>query len=87
MDRISLTALCTHLGQHLRRVRGGHTLTVHDRDQPVARIVPYVAPADGPESEFSIRAATRRPADLPLPARLGVATDSLAVLLEDRAAR
>ncbi len=79
---VRLAELKAHLSEHLRRVRGGRTLTVLDRDTPVARIVPYRA-----ETQLEIRRATRTPGDLRLPRRRSRRTDSLAVLLEDRASR
>jgi prevent-host-death family protein len=87
MDRIGITDLRAHLSQYLRRVRRGQTLTIHDRDQPVARIVPFASEAGAHDDGLGIRRATRRPCDLPLPGPLDAATDSLATLLEDRAAR
>jgi prevent-host-death family protein len=82
MSRVGIADLKAHLSQHLRKVRGGRTLTVVDRDTPVARIVPY--DAGGP---LEIRRATRKPGDLPLPPPVSRATDSLSVLLRDRASR
>jgi hypothetical protein len=55
---------------------------VVDRETPVAQIVPYDF-----EPALEIRRATRRPADLLLPPPLAKATDSLALLLQDRASR
>jgi antitoxin (DNA-binding transcriptional repressor) of toxin-antitoxin stability system len=81
MSKIGIADLKAHLSQHLRTVRGGRTLTILDRDTPVARIVPY-----NTEGPLEIRRATRRPSDLQLPAASGV-TDSLSVLLQDRATR
>jgi prevent-host-death family protein len=82
MTRVGIAELRAHLSEHLRRVRGGRTLTVFDRDTPVARIVPYDA-----EASLKIRRATRRPSELRLPSPPPGKTDSLAALLEDRAAR
>ncbi|HXY41505.1 MAG TPA: prevent-host-death protein [Vicinamibacteria bacterium] len=79
---VRVAELKAHLSEHLRRVRGGRTLTVLDRDTPVARIVPYQA-----ETALEIRRASRKPGDLRLPRRRPRRTDSLAVLLEDRASR
>ena len=62
------------------KVRAGRTLTVVDRDTPVAQIIPY-----DPGSPLEIRRATRKPRDLPPPT--SSATDSLFVLLQDRASR
>ena len=82
MSKVGIADLKAHLSQHLRRVRGGRTITVVDRDTPVAQIVPYdVAPA------LEIRRATRKPSELRLPPSLAKATDSLGVLLRDRATR
>jgi prevent-host-death family protein len=82
MRRVGIADLKAHLSEHLRRVRGGRTLTVFDRDTPVARIVPYDA-----EAPLEIRRATREPRDLRLPAPPSVKTDSLSALLEDRLSR
>ena len=43
MSRVGIADLKAHLSQHLRKVRAGRTLTVVDRDTPVAQIVPYDA--------------------------------------------
>ena len=82
MSKVGIADLKAHLSEHLRKVRKGHTLTVLDRDTPVARIVPY-----DPDPPLAMRRATRKPSDLRLPARLSKATDSLAILLADRAKR
>ena len=81
-SRVGIADLKAHLSQHLRRVRGGRTITVVDRNTPVAQIVPYDA-----VRPLEIRRATRKPGDLRLPPPLAKATDSLAVLLQDRASR
>ena len=82
MNKVGIADLKANLSRHLRRVRGGRTLTVFDRSTPVAQIVPYAA-----ETPLAIRRAGRKPSDLRLPAKPRVATDSLRVLLEDRASR
>jgi len=82
MSKVGIADLKAHLSQHLRRVRGGRTLTVVDRDTPVAQIVPYEA-----DAAFEIRRASRKPSELRLPRRLPRPTDSLALLLQDRASR
>lgn len=82
MNKVGIADLKAHLSEHLRRVRGGHTLTVLDRDTPVARIVPYAV-----EAPLEVRRATRKPADLRLPPPSSAATNSLALLLRDRASR
>lgn len=81
MSDVRIADLKARLSAHLRSVRNGSTLTVLDRDTPVARIVPFTA------QTLEIRKATRRVRDLKLPPRLAGRTDSVAVLLEDRRRR
>jgi prevent-host-death family protein len=82
MSKVGIADLKAHLSQHLRRVRGGRTITVVDRDTPVACIVPYAA-----ETPLAVRRATRKPSQLRMPPRPPNPTDSLSVLLRDRASR
>lgn len=82
MSRVGVADLKAHLSQHLRRVRSGRTLTVLDRNTPVAQIIPY-----GVETPLEVRRATRKPSDLRRPSPPSSSTDSLSVLLRDRAAR
>jgi prevent-host-death family protein len=82
MSRVGVADLKAHLSEHLRKVRAGRTITVVDRDTPVASIVPYES-----GGSLEVRAATRKPRDLRLPPPPAKRTDSLGVLLKDRAAR
>jgi prevent-host-death family protein len=81
MREVRIADLKARLSEHLRSVRNGSSLTVLDRETPVARIVPYAA------QPLEIRKAQRRLRDLRLPRRPSKRTDSLAVLLEDRRRR
>jgi antitoxin (DNA-binding transcriptional repressor) of toxin-antitoxin stability system len=81
MKGIGIAELKAKLSEHLRLVRKGRTLTVLDRDTPIAQIVPYQA------QSLEVRSATRRPRDLQLPPRPSARTESLAVLLADRGRR
>ena len=81
MSNVGIAALKARLSEHLRSVRNGGTLTVLDRDTPIARIVPYAAPP------LEIRKAKRRLRDLKLPPKPAKRTDSLAILVEDRRKR
>ena len=74
-----MATLKAHLSEHLRRVRRGETITVMDRETPIARIVPY---EEGPP--LIIRPAARRLHDIPLPRPIKRPVDSLAALLEER---
>ena len=82
MSKVGIADLKAHLSQHLRRVRAGRTITVLDRETPVAQLVPYEASAP-----LEVRKATRSPRDLRLPPPTTRPTDSLSVLLKDRASR
>lgn len=80
MSKVRIADLKARLSHHLRKVRGGRTLTVLDRDRPIAQIVPYDA-----KTPLEVRRATRKPGDLRLPPPPPGGTDSLSVLLQDRA--
>jgi len=82
MSKVGIADLKAHLSEYLRWVRSGRTITVLDRQTPIARIVPYDA-----EGSLEVRQATRKPAELRLPRTSTNHTDSLAVLLQDRATR
>ena len=82
MKKVGIADLKAHLSEHLRKVRRGQTLTVLDRDTPIARIVPFDA-----GTPLEVRRATRTLRDLRLPPPPSKPTDSLAVLLQDRASR
>jgi antitoxin (DNA-binding transcriptional repressor) of toxin-antitoxin stability system len=81
MTPVRIADLKARLSAHLKTVRKGRTLTVFDRDTPIAQIVPFAA------ESVEVRRATRRAKDLKRPPRLSRATDSLALLLEDRGRR
>ena len=78
MSDVKIAKLKARLSEHLRAVRNGGTLTVLDRDTPIARIVPYAA------QPLEIRKAKRRLRDLKLPSKPAKRTDSVAILVEDR---
>ncbi len=81
MSNVRIADLKARLSEHLRAVRNGGTVTVLDRDTPIARIVPYAVPP------LEIRKAQRRGRDLKLPPKPAKRTDSLAVIREDRSRR
>jgi prevent-host-death family protein len=81
MSEVGIAELKARLSEHLRSVRNGGTLTVLDRETPIARIVPYSA------QSLEMRKAKRRLRELTLPAKPSKPTDSLAVLVEDRRRR
>ena len=81
MGEVRIADLKARLSEHLRSVRNGETVTVFDRDTPVARIIPYTT------QPLELRKAKRRLRDLRLPPRPAKRTDSIALLLEDRRRR
>lgn len=81
MSDVRIADLKAHLREHLRSVRNGATLTVLDRDTPVARIIPYAA------QPLETRKAKRRLRDLKLPPKPSKRTDSVALLVDDRRRR
>ena len=81
MSNVGIAELKARLSEHLRAVRNGGTVTVLDRDTPIARIVPYAA------QPLEVRRARRRLRDLRLPAKPSKRTDSAAMLIEDRRRR
>ena len=81
MKGIGIADLKAHLSEHLKSVRKGRTLTVLDRNTPVARLVPFTTEA------LEVRRARHHPKDLTLPLPPNAPTDSLALLLQDRGRR
>lgn len=81
MKTVGIADLKARLSEHLQAVRKGRSVTVVDRRTPVARLVPYVS------EPLEIRHATRRPQSIKLAGRPERATDSLTVILDDRARR
>ena len=81
MSDVRIADLKARLSEHLRSVRNGGTLTVLDRDTPIARIIPFTA------QSLETRKARRHVRDLKLPPKPAKRTDSVDVLLEDRRRR
>jgi prevent-host-death family protein len=81
MSDVRIADLKARLSEHLRSVRNGGTVTVFDRDTPVARIIPFAA------HSLEVRKARRRLRDLKLPPKPSKRTDSVALLVEDRRRR
>jgi antitoxin (DNA-binding transcriptional repressor) of toxin-antitoxin stability system len=81
-DRVGVAELKARLSAWLRLVRRGRTLTVMDRDTPVALLTP-VSPTGGnlviraPRGELAIH-------EVPLPPPLKLRTDVVQLLLDDR---
>ncbi len=77
---VGVAELKARLSEFLRAVRAGHTVTVFDRDTPVARLVPIQNDGDA----LTVRKPLRSLREVVLPPPLDQPIDSLAALLEER---
>ena len=84
MTTVGIAELKARLSEYLRTVRKGHDLTVMDRDQPIARLVPYVTSGALVVREPVSSYRTLGDVPLPPPAKLNI--DAVALLLDDRRA-
>ena len=79
---VGVAELKARLSEYLRAVRKGHDLTIMDRDQPIARVVPYATSGSLVVREKLTGYRTLGEVPLPAPVRLGV--DAVGLLLDDR---
>lgn len=83
MTHVRIADLKSRLSEHLRQVRQGESLTVLDRDTPIARIVPY----EGNGNALTIRPPkphARKLQQIPLPPPLRLRNDIVKLLFEER---
>lgn len=83
MNEIRIAELKSRLSEYLRKVRSGRTLTVLDRNTPIARIVPYSEAG----TALTVRVPPRGTPKLqrvPLPPPLRLKRDAVELLLEER---
>lgn len=83
MNTVRIADLKARLSAHLRSVRRGRSLTVLDRDTPIARLVPYAREADT-LSVRRPRPGAPRLHRIPLPPPLRLKVDVLALLKKER---
>ena len=84
-NRVRIAELKSRLSEYLRRVRRGETITVLDRDTPIARLEPLPG-----GSRLVVRepaAGAPRLRDLRLPSPLKTKTNILDLLAEERGER
>jgi prevent-host-death family protein len=81
MTKVRIAELKARLSEYLRRVRRGHTITVLDRETPVARVVPYAE-----HEQLTVREplGRRRLHEIPLPPPLELEIDIVELLREER---
>jgi prevent-host-death family protein len=82
-NSVRIAQLKARLSEYLRAVRQGRELTVFDRDQPIARLVPYSAATSGLVVREPVHAYPTL-GKIPMPRGAGLAGDVVDVLLEDR---
>ena len=83
MSNVRIADLKSRLSEHLRKVRAGRTLTILDRDTPIARIVPW---REG-DSHLEVRsppAAGPKLQQVALPSPLRYRGDIVKILMEER---
>jgi prevent-host-death family protein len=82
MKEVRIAELKAKLSEYLRAVRRGDSVTVFDRDEPIARIIPYT-PGGTPRIRKPSPGAGRL-SEIPLPPPFPGGSDIVALLLEDR---
>ncbi len=82
MKPVRIADLKSRLSEYLRAVRKGRSITVLDRETPIARIVPYEPETNGVVVR---RARGKSPfGKLPLPKPSRTTIDVVRILLEER---
>jgi prevent-host-death family protein len=82
---IRIAEFKARLSEYLRYVRKGRELTICDRDEPIARVLPFKSATGG--GRLAVREpmhAYRTLAAIPLPPPAKLEVDAVAFLLEDR---
>ena len=80
MTKVGIAQLKAHLSRYVRDIRRGETVVVLDRNEPVARIVPF----QSQETILPVRGPLRPLRGYAPPPPLHPAVDSLPALLEER---
>lgn len=83
MTGIRIADLKSRLSEHLRKVRRGSSLTILDRDTPIARIVPWKAGNGSLKLRAPVPGAPKLQR-VPLPPPLHLRGDIVKLLLEER---
>jgi prevent-host-death family protein len=81
--KVGVAELKARLSEYLRAVRRGAEVTIHDRDQPIARLVAYRSAA----ARLVVREPARKYASLgkiPLPKPVKLKVDPTELLLQER---
>ena len=83
MSNVRIADFKSRLSEHLRQVRRGYTLTVMDRNTPIARVIPYEEHGGVLQVRFP---PPQHPKlwRIPLPPPLRLRQDIVSFLLEER---
>jgi prevent-host-death family protein len=76
---VRVAELKARLSAYLRKVRAGETITVLDRNTPIARLVPIDS-----QAPLAVRRSRGGLHDIPLPPPLALGVDVVDLLLEER---
>ena len=82
MSKVGVADLKAKLSEHLRTVKRGEEVTVYDRNEPIARIVPFTS-----RGALIVREPVRvykTFRDIKLPAAVKLDVDPVDLLLQDR---
>lgn len=82
MSKVGVADLKAKLSEHLRSVKRGEEVTVYDRNEPVARIIPFA-----PRGALVVREplkSYKTLGDIELPAPVELDIDPVELLLQDR---
>lgn len=82
MSKVGVADLKAKLSEHLRAVKRGEEVTVYDRNEPIARIVPFTTRGALIVREPTHAYKSFRDIKLPAPVKLDV--DPVELLLQDR---
>ena len=80
MTKVGIAQLKAHLSRYVRDIRRGETVVVLDRNEPVARIVPF----QSQETILPVRGPLQPLRRYVPPPPLSPAVESLPALLEER---
>ena len=83
MSDVRIAELKSRLSEYLRKVRRGHSVTVLDRETPIARLVPYEGEAMSLTIKEPLKGAPRL-REVPLPAPLRIEGDVVTLLHAER---
>jgi antitoxin (DNA-binding transcriptional repressor) of toxin-antitoxin stability system len=85
-SEVRIAELKSRLSEHLRRVRAGRSLTVLDRDTPIARIVPWDDPTSSALRIRGPMAGATPLRQIKFPPALPIRADIVELLLAERQA-